>query len=524
MSTKTAVNPLYSGGTYGQILISALQRYPDRVAFESEHGSYTYAETALHIARAIGRLKELGLKRGDTVAQLSGNRPETFFLLAAIYISGLRSVTLHTLGSLEDHAYIIEDSEAALLVMDPQYVERAQALRAMATKPMGWLSHSPTEGFEHFWTPSSAATLPLTSEVEPEDIIRLAYTGGTSGRPKGVMLSSRSMATNAVFALSGLDWPENIRFLCPTPITHGAGALILPTLYQGGTFILQQGFNRDKVLEAISQHGATTLFLVPTMIYALLDHPHIRTFDFSSLHSLMYGASPMAPARIREALDVFGPVLVQLYGQTEAPSTVLALTREDHLLGGEKRLASAGKPYPGLTLQLLDDECQPVPQGEIGEICVRGPLVMSGYWKQPAQTAKALEGNWLHTGDLAYQDEEGYVYIVDRKKDLIISGGFNVYPQEVENVIAAHEAVSMVAVIGVPDPKWGEAVKAVVVLKPGASTSADDLISRVRNSKGPVAAPKSVDFVDMLPLTALGKPDKKALRGRYWQGTNRAVN
>src|SRR5690606_6969302 len=173
MSTNTAVNPLYSGGTYGQILISALQRYPDRVAFESEHGSYTYAETALHIARAISRLKELGLKRGDTVAQLSGNRPETFFLLAAIYISGLRSVTLHTLGSLEDHAYIIEDSEAALLVMDPQYVERAQALRAMATKPMGWLSHSPTEGFEHFWTPSSAATLPLTSEVEPEDIIRL---------------------------------------------------------------------------------------------------------------------------------------------------------------------------------------------------------------------------------------------------------------------------------------------------------------------------------------------------------------
>jgi fatty-acyl-CoA synthase len=260
------------------------------------------------------------------------------------------------------------------------------------------------------------------------------------------------------------------------------------------------------------------------MIYTLLDHARTRTIDFSHLHCLTYGAAPMTPARIREAMNVFGPVLVQGYGQTEAPNTLLTLTREDHLSPDDRRLASAGRPYPGITLAVLDAEDQPVRQGEVGEICVRGSLVMSGYWKQPEQTAEALRNGWLHTGDMAWQDEEGYFYIVDRKKDMIISGGFNVYPKEIENVIASHDAVAAVAVIGVPDPKWGEAVKAVVVLRPDASVDAAQLIALVRERKGPVAAPKSVDFVEGLPLTALGKPDKKALRARYWGGRDRAIN
>jgi fatty-acyl-CoA synthase len=256
----------------------------------------------------------------------------------------------------------------------------------------------------------------------------------------------------------------------------------------------------------------------------LLDHPRTRSVDFSRLHSLMYGAAPMTPARIREAIGVFGPVLVQGYGQTEAPNTLLTLTREDHLSQDDRRLASAGRPYPGITLAVLDDDDRPVTQGQVGEICVRGSLVMSGYWKQPEQTAQALRNGWLHTGDMAWQDEEGYFYIVDRKKDMIISGGFNVYPKEIENVLATHAAVASVAVIGVPDPKWGEAVKAVVVLRPGASTTEAELMALAREKKGPVAAPKSVDFVESLPVTALGKPDKKALRARYWGGQQRAVN
>jgi len=519
------IDPLYSGGSFGEVLISALQRFPDRVAFEEEGGrSVTYAQTAHEIGRAIARLKALGLRQGDTVVQLSGNRSETFFVMAALYIAGLRSVTLHTLASIDDQAYIIDDSEAVLVIADPRYAERAKALQAGMPPALGvrWFSHGEIEGFEPFWVGAERA--PLRCEGGAEDIIRLAYTGGTTGRPKGVMLSNRAMTTNLVLALAGKPWPGSPRFLCPTPITHGAGSMIVPTLHHGGTFILQQGFDKDRVLDAIERQGVNSLFLVPTMIYTLLDHARTRTIDFSHLHCLTYGAAPMTPARIREAMNVFGPVLVQGYGQTEAPNTLLTLTREDHLSPDDRRLASAGRPYPGITLAVLDAEDQPVRQGEVGEICVRGSLVMSGYWKQPEQTAEALRNGWLHTGDMAWQDEEGYFYIVDRKKDMIISGGFNVYPKEIENVIATHDAVAAVAVIGVPDPKWGEAVKAVVVLRPDARVEAAQLIALVRERKGPVAAPKSVDFVEGLPLTALGKPDKKALRAHYWGGRDRAIN
>jgi fatty-acyl-CoA synthase len=519
-----AIDPLYDGGTFGEILITALNRHPDRIAFEEDARSFTYRETARRIGRAIRRLDALGLRRGDTVAQLSGNRAETFFLMGALYIAGLRSVTLHTLASLEDHAYIVEDSEARAVIADPRYADRARAMRERTPAGVRWLAHDALEDFEAFWDDDPAEPPPLSSPVEPAEIIRLAYTGGTTGRPKGVMLSSRAMAVNAVLALAGKAWPEDVRFLCPTPITHGAGSLIVPTLWHGGTFILQQGFDASRVLDAIEHRGVTSTFLVPTMVYTLLDHPRTRGIDFSRLHSLMYGAAPMTPARIREALSVFGPVLVQGYGQTEAPNTLLTLTREDHLVSDERRLASAGRPYPGITVRLLDDDDRPVSQGEVGEICVRGPLVMSGYWKQPEQTAQALKNGWLHTGDLAWQDEAGYFYIVDRKKDMIISGGFNVYPKEVENALATHPAVAAVAVIGVPDPKWGEAVKAVVVRRPGHEVDADLLIAWARERKGPVSAPKSVDFVDTLPVTALGKADKKALRARYWQGAGRAVN
>jgi fatty-acyl-CoA synthase len=523
------IDPLYSGGSFGEVLISALQRFPDRIAFEEEGGrSVTYRETARQIGRAIARLRALGLQPGDTVVQLSGNRSETFFVMAALYIGGFRSVTLHTLASVDDQAYIIEDAEAALVIVDPRYRDRALQLRERlsAARPergaLQWFAHEAVEGFGSFWVGDEIA--PLSCVGGPEHIIRLAYTGGTTGKPKGVMLSNRSMTTNVVLALAGKAWPETVRFLCPTPITHGAGAMILPTLHHGGTFILQQGFDRDRVLDAIADRGVTSLFLVPTMIYTLLDHPRTRTIDFSRLHSLMYGAAPMTPARIREAIEVFGPVLVQGYGQTEAPNTLLTLTREDHLSPDERRLASAGRPYPGITLAVLDDQDQPVAQGEVGEICVRGSLVMTGYWKQPEQTAEALRNGWLHTGDMAWQDEQGYYYIVDRKKDMIISGGFNVYPKEIENVLATHPAVASVAVIGVPDPKWGEAVKAVVVLRPGAQAGEAELIALARDRKGPVAAPKSVDFVDSLPVTALGKPDKKVLRARYWGGLQRAVH
>ena len=485
----------------------------------------SYRQLGLKIGHAIELFRSLGLKRGDVVAQLSRNRPEVYAVVAAAYIAGLTSTTLHAAGSLRDHAYILKDSEAKLFVVDGAHAHRAEEIRKSMRLDLHWFSHDEQQGLESFW--QSAERLPARP-FEPvgryEDVIRLAYTGGTTGDPKGVMLSNRALATNTLLALAGHEWPEELRFLCPTPISHGAGALILPTLWLGGTVILQTGFSADRVLDAIEAEGANFLFLVPTMIYALLDHPRVRRVDYSRLHSLFYGAAPMAPARISEALQVFGPVLVQGYGQTEAPNTLLTLTRADHLAADPRRLSAAGKPYPGIHIRLLGDDGAEVARGEVGELCVRGPLVMSGYWKQPELTAEAFSGGWLHTGDMAQQDEQGFFYLVDRKKDLIISGGFNVYPGEVEKLLMEHPAVAAAAVIGIPDPKWGEAVKAIVVLRPEADACEGELIAHVREGKGPVCAPKSVDFVGALPVTTLGKLDKKALRARYWGGSARAIN
>jgi fatty-acyl-CoA synthase len=220
----------------------------------------------------------------------------------------------------------------------------------------------------------------------------------------------------------------------------------------------------------------------------------------------------------------FGPVFMQLYGQSEAPNCVTTLRRAEHDPAYPERLASCGMPSAGVQVKLLDDDGHEVPVGEVGEICCRGPLVMAGYWNKPEETEKAFRHGWLHTGDLARRDADGYLYIVDRSKDMIISGGFNVFPREVEDVLTRHPDVAAAAVIGVPDPKWGEAVKAVVVLRPGATPNAEALIALVRDAKGVVQAPKSVDFTDALPVTGLGKPDKKAIRAQYWGGSTRAVN
>ncbi|WP_424811335.1 AMP-binding protein [Roseococcus sp. YIM B11640] len=515
---------VYDSGTIGDMIVTLLDRYPERIAFIDGERRFTFAETRDQISRAVQLLRAQGLRKGDTVAQLSGNRPEVFFIMAASYLLGLRSVTLQAMGGIEDHAYILDHAETRLMLADPSYAERVAALRERLPGIAHWYLHDAGRDLPGFWEAAAQFTpQPLVNEATAEDVIRLAYTGGTTGRPKGVMLHGRAVVTQCLLLMAGRAWSDAPRLLCPTPISHGAGATLVPTLWRGGTVILQKGFEPDRFLDALEQHQATATFLVPTMVYKLLDHPRTRSTDFSRLETLMYGAAPMSPARIKEALSVFGPVLQQGYGQTEAPSAILTLSRLDHLDADERILSSAGKPYPGITVRLLDDRDQPVKQGEVGEICVRGPLVMAGYLKSPEQTAEALRNDWLHTGDMAWQDQRGFFFIVDRKKDMVVSGGFNVYPKEVEDVLTAHPAVSAAAVIGVPDAKWGEAVKAIIVRRPGMEASAEELAAYVRDRKGAICTPKTVDFVETLPLTVLGKPDKKALRAPFWAGQDRSV-
>ena len=268
-------------------------------------------------------------------------------------------------------------------------------------------------------------------------------------------------------------------------------------------------------MQAIETHRITSTLMVPAMVLALIDHPRFGEFDLSSLEVIFYGASAFPPSRLREAIGKLGSIFFQFYGQTEAPLCITALRKSEHLPDDPLRLASCGRPTPWVQIALLDDLCREVPEGEPGEICVRGPQVMLGYLNKPEETEQAFKGGWLHTGDVAVRSPDGFLRIVDRKKDMIVTGGFNVFAREVEDVIAAQPGVARVAVIGLPDPRWGEAVTAVVVATGEGQPTANSLIAAVRAEKGPVQAPKRVIFVDAIPLSAVGKPDKKALRERF---------
>jgi fatty-acyl-CoA synthase len=431
------------------------------------------------------------------------------------------------MGSADDQAYVLGDCGAEALVFDPDnFTDRARELAERVPTIKHFLSLGPCEFGEDL------NALAMTFEPKPlvaplvngEDLAGISYSGGTTGKPKGIMSSYRGGATMTQIQMSDWQWPDEVRFLICTPLSHAGAAFFTPTLLKGGSLTVLPGFDPEKFMQTVQDHRITATMLVPTMIYVLLDHPKFDQYDLSSLQTIFYGASAISPTRLAEGIRRMGPIFFQFYGQAECPMTITVLRKEDHDPDNLERLASCGRPVPWLHVALLDDDGNVVPDGEPGEICVRGPLNMKGYLGNPEQTAEAFEHGWLHTGDVARADDEGFLYIVDRKKDMIITGGFNVYPREVEDVISTHPAVSAVAVIGVPDERWGESVKAVVVRRPGASVEAEELISLVKDAKGSVQAPKSVDFIDAIPLSALGKPDKKALRAQYWGDGNRQVN
>lgn len=498
---------VWSGGRFGDLILDAISRHGDSPALIDGDRRLSYRELGSRIAQALANLRRLGLAPGDAVAQLAGNSVDMWSVMAAAYIGGYRSVTLHPLGGRDDQAFILKDCGARLLIADAAHAGRAAAL---ARDEYLVLGHEAEGALQPFWTGGEAA-LPLDAIGAADDVIRIAYTGGTTGRPKGVLLPNRAMVANATMALAAIPFPRAPRFLCPAPVSHGAGSIIVPTLMLGGTVILQRGFDPERFLTAAVGHGANLTWLVPTMIATLLDSPALRDRVLPPFETIIWSGAPMTAGRVRQAVEAFGPVLVQCYGQSEAPNTVLLLAGEEQA----RHPDAAGRPFPGIEVALLDDAGRPVAAGEPGEICVRGPLVMTGYQNLPDATADAFAHGWLHTGDIGVRNADGLYRIADRKKDMLISGGFNVFPREVEDVIAAQDGVAAVAVIGISDEHWGERVTAIVVPDPGALPEPDRLVAAVREAKGPIHAPKTVHFVDALPLTPLGKPDKQALRRLY---------
>ena len=525
-------HPLHSG----HLTVGALKRNKDKPVLFLGDTTLTGGELADRISQYIQAFEALGAGSGAAVGLLSLNRPEVLMIIGAGQTQGYRRTALHPLGSLDDHAYVLDDAGVSALIIDPvpMFVERALGLLEKVPSLKQILTIGPVP------QALTGVAVDLTAEAEkypprplvaadlpPDHIGGMAYTGGTTGKPKGVIGTVQSITAMTTIQLAEWEWPEHPKFLMCTPLSHAGAAFFVPTIVNGGEMVVLSKFDPAEVLRVIEEQRITATMLVPSMIYALLDHPDSHTRDLSSLETVYYGASAMNPVRLAEAIRRFGPIFAQYYGQSEAPMVITYLAKGDH---DEKRLTSCGRPTLFARVALLDSDGKPVPQGEVGEICVSGPLVSGGYWNKPEATAETFRDGWMHTGDLAREDEDGFYYIVDRTKDMIVTGGFNVFPREVEDVVAEHPSVAQVCVIGTPDEKWGEAVTAVVVLRPEADRSEEaiarmtaEIQAAVKERKGSVQSPKQVIVVDSVPVTALGKPDKKAVRAQFWKDADRAV-
>ncbi len=515
---------LYALSTLGTQTLRALARYPDRIAFAWPGGSLTYRGASELIGRFQSVFITSGCRPGTRVALLTANRADTWCAGVAAQLSRMAITWLHPMGSLADQIDQVEDSESEILVIDAaNFGARGGELASRAQGVSRVYTMGPAEyGIDLLEAAQAAGSVSPLDLAVPGDVCTLNYTGGTTGKSKGALRTHREYAPFAGAILADFEIPEAPRYLTVAPISHVAGTKVLPVLMRGGTVHMLKGFDPEAVFSTIEREKINFALFVPTMIYVLLDHPGLDKADLSSLEYLLYGASPMAPSRLVEGIERIGPVFAQLYGQTEC-YPVSVLSKADHDPKRPELFLSCGFPLAACEVKILDDDDQEVATGEAGEICVRAPHVMLEYWKRPAENAQALKGGWLHTGDIARKDERGYMYILDRKKDMIVTGGFNVFPREIEDVLATHPDVSVVAVVGVPDDKWGEAVTAVVVARAGTTPSSDELIDLVRKRKGSAQAPKQIRFVEQMPMTGVGKVDKKALRAQFWVGRERMV-
>jgi acyl-CoA synthetase (AMP-forming)/AMP-acid ligase II len=363
--------------------------------------------------------------------------------------------------------------------------------------------------------------------VTHDDLLGIMYTGGTTGRSKGVMHTHKSVLAIVFSETLEMDVRHSEVMLQVAPLPHATQFMLLPGFLRGGTHVLMKKFDPDEVLRTIERERVSWTFMVPTMIYMLLDDPALRTYDHATLRTVIYGAAPMSPDKLERAIERVGPMFIQVYAQMEVANQTTTLTKEDHveaLAGARHRLGSCGRPIVMAQVRIVGDDDRDVPVGEPGEVLVRGPHMMRGYWRREEETARTMRGGFIHTGDIARADEDGFLYIVDRAKDMIISGGMNVYSVEVENVLMEHSDVREACVIGVPDDKWGEAVTAFVVRREGARLDSEELIAFAGRKLAAYSRPKAVEFVAEIPKTPYGKMDKKTIRRRFWKSGERQVH
>ncbi|MBX3622965.1 MAG: AMP-binding protein [Rhizobacter sp.] len=506
--------------------------HPQGAAYIQDGKVTTFTQAGEMSCRIANALLAQGLKPGAKGAVWAGNDVTAWLCALGLWRANLAWIPVGAKNAAEENRYVLDTFDCEVLFFQREFAAAIAALRPQLPKVRLWVC-TDGEVADSVSLENFIADQPATDPQVPvdlDDVIWVGPTGGTTGLPKGVMNTHRSVQTSFAHFIINTPYPAGTRpvNLAAAPMTHTAGMLSLPCTARGGTVVVITKPEPQLLLGAIPKYKVTEFFLPPTVIYKLLDIPDLnKKVDFSSLCYFLYGAAPMSVEKLRQAIEVFGPVMMEGYGQTEAPGAIAHLTPGEHFvdgrIAGDERLASVGRPNPLIRVEIMNDRNEILPQGESGEICVRGDLVMKGYYKDPAKTAEALVDGWLHTGDIGHIDGDGYLHITDRKKDMIISGGFNVYPSEAEQVMWGHPAVRDCAVIGVPDDKWGEAVKAVVELNDGQSVTADELIALCKEKLGSVKAPKSVDFVPALPRSPVGKVLKKDLRAQYWKDAKRKI-
>ncbi len=501
--------------TFGSVLDALADRFPDDLALVEGDMRLTFTEVLGEI-RVMGQaLRRLGLVPGDSVGMVMKNTSDLVFAMQGALWAGLTVVPLNVKLSADDHAYMLADAAAKVLLYHDQTAGHVAKVLENCTVERVLTVGSPVDGAQALDLSGGDRSARCPQDVDPEAPVFIQYTGGTTGLPKGVVHSHRTLLSSMTGIVLEWEIQPRERYLHCLPLTHGGVAGMLPIWMRGGANYLLGDFDAARFLSAIESEGITVAHLVPTMIGVVLDHPRVTDTDLSTLQTLVYGASAISPSTLARALDTFGPILVQCYGQTECFAQITAFDKRDHrtAAGHPGLLASAGRPVTIAEIMIGDENCREVPAGERGEILVRGPHVFLEYLNKPAETAAAKRGGWLHTGDVGRRDASGQIYITDRIKDMIISGGFNVYPREVEDVLDQLPQVREVCVIGLPDDRWGERVTAVLVVQEGVDQEAlaADVMALVRDKKGPVYAPKSVHFVEAMPLTTIGKVDKRAL-------------
>ena len=509
-------------------LLPSAERFADKPAFLDPPYQATYGEhvdRVLRLADGLGR--ELGVGRGDRFAVMALNGHEFLELYHAAFLGAGVINPLNLRLAPRELAFILGDSETQVCFADATFAPLIDAVRAEAgIEHVVLIGEGDVPHDVRYEDLIAAGKAVVPEEPEEDDPVVLMYTGGTTGLPKGVLLDQRAEMLNMYHVAMRWGFNENWVYLHQTPMFHAAsmgGILGMPATGGASTFVPM--FEPKAVLDAIESQRVTTTVMVPTMIGMLLDHPDFAPERMASLEVLTYGASPMPLALLERILDLFPDLdLFQGYGMTECSAVLTSLGPEDHRLGGEL-LRSAGRPVPGVMLSIQDDDGKSLPPRETGEVCARAGNFMREYWKRPKETAECFRDGWYRTGDAGYLDEKGYLYLVDRVKDMVVTGGENVYSVEVENAIATHRAVAQVAVIGVPDERWGEAVHAIVVLKPSAAATEDDLKGHTRERIAGYKVPKSIEFRDEpLPLSGALKVLKRELRAPYWEGRERAVH